>query len=176
MRSVRGADTGCCAGGDAEGLQPLLLLRGGPGGRRLVAPVYRRRCVAALACAARAARLRRAMPGLEAAEFAEDADQDEKGLSNSMGLFLQKTNIIRDYLEVRPFGRAQPWRGELSRRSRAGHHGGACAPHVLAQGGVEQVRQCCLGSQPLARLAVTCALLATAGMATRWPTSRCAAA
>jgi phytoene/squalene synthetase len=41
------------------------------------------------------------MPGLEAAEFAEDADQDEKGLSNSMGLFLQKTNIIRDYLEVR---------------------------------------------------------------------------
>ena len=114
MRSVRGADTGCCAGGDAEGLQPLLLLRGGPGGRRLVAPVYRRRCVAALACAARATRLRRATPGLEAAEFAEDADQDEKGLSNSMGLFLQKTNIIRDYLEVRPFGRAQPWRGELS--------------------------------------------------------------
>ena len=45
--------------------------------------------------------LRLAAPGLEAAEFALDADQDEKGLSNSMGLFLQKTNIIRDYLEVR---------------------------------------------------------------------------
>lgn len=48
----------------------------------------------------------RLAPGLEAAEFALDADQDEKGLSNSMGLFLQKTNIIRDYLEVRARNRA----------------------------------------------------------------------
>ena len=39
--------------------------------------------------------------GLESQDFADDADKDEKGLSNSMGLFLQKTNIIRDYLEVR---------------------------------------------------------------------------
>ena len=37
--------------------------------------------------------------GLEAPEFARDADKGEKGLSNGMGLFLQKTNIIRDYLE-----------------------------------------------------------------------------
>jgi len=37
--------------------------------------------------------------GLEAPEFAKDADKGEKGLSNGMGLFLQKTNIIRDYLE-----------------------------------------------------------------------------
>ena len=57
---------------------------------------------AACARAPRAeARLRLATPELEAPEFALDADQDEKGLSNSMGLFLQKTNIIRDYLEVR---------------------------------------------------------------------------
>ncbi len=39
--------------------------------------------------------------GLEADEFVVDADKDEKGLSNGMGLFLQKTNIIRDYLEAR---------------------------------------------------------------------------
>ena len=38
---------------------------------------------------------------LESSEFAEDADKGEKGLSASMGLFLQKTNIIRDYLEAR---------------------------------------------------------------------------
>ena len=55
---------------------------------------------AAAARAPRAARLRLAAPELESPEFALDADQDEKGLSNSMGLFLQKTNIIRDYLEV----------------------------------------------------------------------------
>ena len=41
-----------------------------------------------------------AATGLESQDFADDADKDEKGLSNAMGLFLQKTNIIRDYLEV----------------------------------------------------------------------------
>ena len=44
--------------------------------------------------------------GLEAPEFAKDADKGEKGLSNGMGLFLQKTNIIRDYLEDYVDGRA----------------------------------------------------------------------
>ena len=34
-----------------------------------------------------------------------------------MGLFLQKTNIIRDYLEVRPPG-LLPWCGMLKQRSR----------------------------------------------------------
>ena len=43
------------------------------------------------------------LPDLESGFYADDADKGEKGLSNGMGLFLQKTNIIRDYLEVRPF-------------------------------------------------------------------------
>ena len=89
-----------------------------------------------------------APPGLESQEFAEDADQDEKGLSNSMGLFLQKTNIIRDYLEARAqqFGRSALFSGVFPLtlpHARAGHHGGACPAHVLAQGGVEQVRAAC---------------------------------
>lgn len=43
----------------------------------------------------------RASTGLESSFYSDDADRGEKGLSNGMGLFLQKTNIIRDYLEVR---------------------------------------------------------------------------
>lgn len=42
-----------------------------------------------------------ARKGLENSSYADDANLGEKGLSNGMGLFLQKTNIIRDYLEAR---------------------------------------------------------------------------
>jgi hypothetical protein len=55
--------------------------------------------------------------GLESEDFIADADEDEKGLSNAMGLFLQKTNIIRDYLEARVVPGA--WEAPVS---------GACTP------------------------------------------------
>lgn len=48
-----------------------------------------------------------AASGLESEEIAEDKD-----LSNSMGLFLQKTNIIRDYREDLDDGR-QFWPKEI---------------------------------------------------------------
>lgn len=47
--------------------------------------------------------------GLEVEEVGKD-----EGLANSMGLFLQKTNIIRDYLEDVLQGR-EFWPKEVSR-------------------------------------------------------------
>jgi len=76
--------------------------------------------------------------GLEEKEFAK-----LDGLSNGMGLLLQKTNIIRDYLEA-----CHPAAAVRSKRCSvraspccrgAGHHGGACTAHVLAPGGVVQI-------------------------------------
>lgn len=81
---------------------------------------------------------------MESCFYATDADKGEKGLSNGMGLFLQKTNIIRDYLEVRPppprTSGTPPFLTRPPVAARAGHHGGAGAADVLAAGGVEHVR------------------------------------
>jgi hypothetical protein len=84
--------------------------------------------------------LRNLRPGMESNFYAVDANKGEKGLSNGMGLFLQKTNIIRDYLEVR--APTTPFVPCLSSHfaARAGYHGGTGTADVLATGGVEQVR------------------------------------
>lgn len=57
--------------------------------------------------------------GLESQEVGEDTE-----LANSMGLFLQKTNIIRDYLEDLVDGRT--WYPREVRRT-------ACSAHILCQ-------------------------------------------
>lgn len=110
-------------------------------------------------------------PGLESDFYATDADKGEKGLSNGMGLFLQKTNIIRDYLEVRApstsVAHASPLTSACEQDIMEEPAPRMFWPRVVWSKCVESVKCLCTGGH------ADTGRITRTGMPRSWQTSRC---